>query len=252
MGSFDIFKWLVEFHSRVNLERCLPYVSEGKVHVRGDPLQEGYDENDLCKGLLIVANGDTLMSRLREDLVIHDELGEVVKIKNKHDFFRYLLTQRNSDGAYLFDRVNGKISRVSELNNHLPNAARLSLSTMVPEDFVSSTGDVAVAHNMGTKTRLAIKFPHAYSNTETFQIKRSAYTPFGLGKVTHFGAQGLLEEMFFTCDPDLWEARPTQSIKLVYRRYGRDSAGQLVKMAEEVRSFAALKSLKKVPLLRVK
>ena len=256
MAASDVFKWLVEYHCRVNLERCLPYISEGKVHIHGEPLDEGFEENELCKGVLVVANGETLFSRLREDAVVHDDAcGEHAAVKTKQDFFRYLLNQKNSDGAYVFDSVNGRITRVSEINNHLPGASRVVLAAMVPEDFVAQNGDISVQHNLGTKTRLAIKLPHAYENTETYQIKRSAYTDFGMGKVTHFNQQGLIEEFFFTCDPEVWITRPHNSIKMVYRRYGRNSEGNLLKIAEEIRSLGALKtlkSLKVLPALRAK
>ncbi len=231
-----LFSWLVDYHCGVNVEQCLPYMREGTVHnAGGRPLEEGVEENEHYKGLLIVANGDTLADKLSAGGVIHDDPDELdfVRIAQPADLFQYLSRQRNSDGAYIVNGKKGEITRVSEVNNGLRVPG--SIYDQVPADFVSYDGKVPVRGNLGTKTRLAIKMPLAYGETNTFQVKRTAYGNTGIGIVTHFGPQGLMEEFFLRHNPSsagsyLW---PKQHLIGVHRRYERDGEDQLVRVAEE-------------------
>lgn len=234
MDKNQIFQWLVDYHYQ-NLKLCLPYIVDGKVQVRGTPLEECYDENELYKGLLIVVNNNVIVDKLVEDGVVLSEPEQPNIVSTREEFFSLISRQKNSDGAYILDRVNQRITKVSELNNN-PKALpkQLPIYNMVPKDFVSHTAKLDV-RNIGTKTRLAIKLPHAYEDTDTFQIKRSAYTPLGLGKVTHFNKQGLVEEFFFRHMP---EAKAPliecTGIVGVYRKYWRDESGALAMISEEI------------------
>ena len=115
--------------------------------------------------------------------------------------FHYLGNQENADGAYIFDGVNNQMAKTFELNNSPENTPRdmrrkKDLVKYLPPNFLSEDASVRLG-NIGTKTRLAIRIPHAYDNTEAFQIKQSAYGPLGIGKVTHFTRDGLAQEFFF-------------------------------------------------------
>ncbi|MBI4918647.1 hypothetical protein HY837_01855 [archaeon] len=231
MEKGDLFGCLVRYHTELNLETCLKYVKEGRI-VDGDnlPLKEGSDKKTHYDGLLIVANGDTLVNRLKEDTVIHDEsIGAFVDIREEKDLTKYFLEQEDSDGAYVFDGVNSRITLVDELNNNIDLPEGVHFSDMIPSDFTHSDANT---QSLGTKTRLAIKVPHAYKNTEAFQIKRSAYTSFGMGKVTHFNSQGLVEEAFFTFDPEKETKNIRENIYLIYRKYERKN-NKLEKISEE-------------------
>ena len=223
----DIFNLLVHIHSKVNLDKCLRHVNNGRIlNDDGEPYDEGEPECDYYKGFLIFANGDTLVDKLYENEVMSSKPEEFVGINNNAEFLEYFLKQKGNDGAYIYDRKNGKMMRIIELKNDpnkLPNNFRLE--DKLPNDFVSYKGDIS-ADEIGLKTRLAVRVPAAYTNTEAFQIKRSAYTDFGMGKVTHFNKDGLLEEFFFRYDH-------IKGIIGVNRRYQINESNELVKVAEK-------------------
>lgn len=231
----NMFEWLVKHHLNENLKKCLPHIADGRIHVRGEPLEEGFDENELYKGLLIVSNGSDLINRLERDRVILDEPEDLEEISGENDFFVYISGQRNGDGAYIV--ADREITKVHEINNYPPSLrSAVPLYSKIPADFLSLYGNVPLHNNIGTKTRLAIKIPHAYESTETYQIKRSAYTDLGMGKVTHFNRQGLVEEFFFVYDPGA-DAPLFQlergGITGVYRAYGLDHASKLARTSEQ-------------------
>ncbi|MEK6863350.1 MAG: hypothetical protein AABW53_01500 [Nanoarchaeota archaeon] len=242
----DLFFWLVEYHCKANLERCLLHMEDGKVYLHGKALDErrlireelhpGL-ENELYTGVLLVANGTTLIDRLSEGDVIKDDPEDVrfEDVKDKEAFFRYLSLEQGNDGAHIYDGVNKRIARISEFNNNPPLQEKIPLGAMVPADFLSSDGSVLPKH-VGVKTRLAIKMPLAYDHTSTFQIKRTAYGNTGLGKVTHFGPQGLKEEFFFHYDPTSNGpfVDEKHGIVGVYRAYERNEKGELVKTMEQL------------------
>jgi len=221
-----LFQWLMQYHCSENLGLCLPYFKDGRItDARGFPLHEGSDVNTPpYHGVLIVANGDTLAQRLRQDRVIHDEPTLFSPFRTVEDLSLYFPRQEDCDGAYIYDGVHRTIARVGEINNNPPSLPEFfEPYAFIPEDFVSYTSAIA-NDRIGTKTRLAIKLPHAFPHTETYQVKRSAYGPLGLGKVTHFGKEGLQEEFFLHYDP--YSKGPFiaggQGIVGIYRKYWFD------------------------------
>lgn len=241
MSSLNLFRWMVRYHIDVNLGKCLPdMVNNRLVDEKGRPLKEGYDTRTPHQGFLIVANGDTLAGRLRKDEVILDDHIEFVKVPGLNEFFDYLSANEDSDGAYVFDGINTSITRVGELNNNPPSIPRgLSVYDYVPSDFVSYAHDVGVKNKLGTKTRLAIKLPHAYGNTETYQIKRSSYGNTGMGQVTYFGPEGLKEQFFFMApdkNPKYYRANSPNELYGVHRKYTRDG-NKVIPVLEEIVSL---------------
>ena len=228
MLNLNLFELLVKYHVETNLRRCRPYMENGVlVDEEGLPFQEGSDElPNPHKGFLIVANGDTLAERLRRDRFISEDPDEFVRLYGEGDFFTYLSEQRGKDGAYIFNGAKDSIARVAELNNHPPSLDEdFDVYNYVPRDFVAYDGSVPVQGNLGTKTRIAIKLPHAFQNTEAYQLKRSAYGPTRMGKVTHFTTMGLDEEFFFTIPPLDLGYEEDMGIDGVNRKYTRDENG---------------------------
>ncbi len=232
--AINLFEWLVNYHMKVGLAKCLPKIVTGRMlDEEGQPLIEGSDKKTPHDGFLIVANGDTLVNRLKEEKVIHDDnLGQFECILNEDNFRKYIQLQREMDGAFIFDGVNEKIVRVDEINNNVALPDGKTLYDMVPYDFFSYRGETGA---FGTKTRLAIRLPHGYDNTETYQIKRSSYANLGMGKVTHFNRQGLAEEFFMMHDPNNKGpfVMPEESIIGVYRRYRRNAKDRLVRVVQK-------------------
>jgi hypothetical protein len=248
MAIDNLFQALVEIQLR-NLDKCRPNIRNGRVHserFRG-PIPEG-KENELYDGVLIVKNGNTTLDRLLKDGWIKNDVVEgFADVKNKEELGRYFDTQEGCDGAYIMDSVNDRITRVYELNNNKKTGVydflKASLSSMlstlgwqkpirpkleefVPADFVRYGNKTPVqGKDIGTKTRLAIKWPLQYGNVETYQIKRSAYTPLGMGKVTRFNKHGLAEEFFLKPE--------NEGIVGVHRKY-RHEGGKIVLDSEEV------------------
>lgn len=200
------------------------------VDEEGVPFPEGSDDLPSAhKGFLIVANGDTLAARLRRDRFISEDPDEFVPLAGKGDFFTYLADQRGRDGAYIFNGARDTIARVAEFNNNPPSLEEgFNVYDYIPRDFVAHDGSAPLSQ-IGTKTRIAIKFPHAFEKTRALQLKRSAYSDTRMGKVAHFTKEGLYEEFFFTKSPDL-----EGGIGGVYRRFERDESGLLVPVYERV------------------
>lgn len=235
METGDLFSLLVQYHYDINLPKCLPYISKG---VLSPPSKkhniEGVYENDLYNGLLLAANGDTLTDKLlREDIVLDEEITEPAAVPDREGLFSYLRREVGSDnadpdGAFIYDNVNKMITRVYDLNNTPGKLERLQYSSFngaIPPDFFTLTGE---QRKLGTKTRMALKLPRAYPEIHTFQIKQTAYTPLGLGKVTHFTKDGLREEFFFRVDH-----HDSENIVGVYRRYVTEG-GKIVLAQERV------------------
>ena len=201
-----MFEWLVRYHCEENLPKCLPHIRNGRYisPFTQTPLNEGTDENDAYIGVLILSDGTDLLDNLVENEVITGDEDDIDPFEDTPDytpFQRYINNQQNSDGAYVFNAINQIMARVYELNNNPKSLSRFtnkSLLDNIPPDFVTTDRkDINPKRSLGTKTRLAIKLPLAYDDVDAFQIKRTAYTPLGMGKVTHFTRQGLKQEFFF-------------------------------------------------------
>jgi len=210
-------------------------MKNGKVHLHGQPLDERRfsrdafipgSENELYTGVLLVANGTTLVDKLSEGHIIEDDPRDLyfVNAESKEDFFNYLSEEKGNDGAHIYDGVNKRIARIMDFNNRPPLAEKAPVYSLVPDNFLSSDGSVSPKY-MGVKTRLAIKMPLAYDSTHTYQIKRTPYENTGIGKVTHFGPDGLVEEFFFRHMPEHKGQFINQEHKImgVYRCWERRS-----------------------------
>lgn len=221
MKKGDIFEWLVKYHCEHNLELCLAHIQNGTYRspITGKPLDIGFEENDAYKGILVVANGDKLLNNMIQDGIAKKQhVGDISGVANEKDFFDYINRQRNSDGAYLFDSVNQRIARAYLLNNS-PKSLDESIDpaeNRLPNDFLSNDSRIDSQKEIGTKTRLALTLTLAYEGVEAFQIKRTAYAPSGLGKVTHFNKDGLYREFFF-------DYSESEGIYGVYRRYAKEN-----------------------------
>ncbi|MBS3175638.1 hypothetical protein J4457_00175 [Candidatus Woesearchaeota archaeon] len=239
----DLFSLLVRYHIEHNLPPSLPHVTRrSKLRLPNGGLSvEGATENPYQQGLLIIADGETLADRLQKTRVILGGVPEFQKIADWESFRNYLESQDGVDGAYLMDTVNGRIAHVVELNNNPDNTEPLELSDLLPDNFLSCDGNVPVS-NVGTKTRLALRLPRAYSTgqerVEALQIKRTAYLSLGIGKVTRITPEGLAEEFFFEHDPNPKSEGPFINKKYgivgIHRTYERTPEGEL-RVATETR-----------------
>ena len=223
----SLFDLLVRYHCEKNLPRCLPFIGEGQVHnPNGRVLKEGMDQNLHYKGLLIVADGNTLFQRLYQDGLINFEMDEFRRISNRLSFFNYLGTQPNRDGTYIYDGVQKKMTRVFALHHNPSKTPKgLRLDDFIPADFMSTDGNIPLEGNRESKTGFAIRLTQAYDNCQAYQIKRTAYTSLGMGKVIHLNKQGLVEEFFLEYN------QRTKGIMGVYRDYGCEN-GRLVRHNE--------------------
>ncbi|HIG92684.1 TPA: hypothetical protein HA242_01485 [Candidatus Woesearchaeota archaeon] len=210
----ELFEWLVQYHLDTNLSPVLPHIKHGRAYsAQGEPAIEG-EENDWAKGCLIIANGQTLAQRLREDKIILDHVAPRFSPAPSYgQFSDYLAGSAKKDGAFVYDGSHRSIARVARFTNasdSLDLARQLQLY-LLPANFVFEKNETPLTgadidEHIGTKTDLAICAPIAYtipgSDVHAYQVKRTGYGDLGLGKVTHFAKQGLVEELFFRYAPD--------------------------------------------------
>lgn len=233
MTEINLFQWLVEYQVNENLAKCLPHMdSKGRIappENKNAPVTEGL-ENKAYDGILILQNGNTLLERLVEEgRVEPEDIDNPVQVGSKELMFDFLSGRDDEDGVYVCETAKGEMSRVAKIEY-----PKHPLDRRIPLDFVYSdplelrTGGtnttnpwIETRKKIGTKTRLGIEMPASYNDVNACQIKRSGYTPLGMGKVTHFDNEGLAEEFFLKYNPS--HQGPfidkEHGIVGVYRRY---------------------------------
>ena len=71
--AYDLFSWLSQYHLDANIRPNLPFIIDGQyVSPRGKPIEKG-EENQQTYGALILADGDSLVRRLKEEKIILEE-----------------------------------------------------------------------------------------------------------------------------------------------------------------------------------
>ncbi len=244
----SLFGWLVRYRLERNLPEVLPYIQDGQVlDFKGKPLPVGR-ENPYTAGCLILADGQTLADRLRGDdrIILDTEEPEFLPAANYTTFERFLDQQITEDGAFVYDGRNRQMARVTEFNNKgdslLAERIRDNAGKYLPPDFLTygaTSPQKNVSGKLGTKTKLALVLPIFLSTNDwqvhAYQIKRTAYGQPGMGKVTHFGRNGLEEEFFVKYEPDSVGPFLDEEARLVgvYRKYAWDSAADRVKLVWE-------------------
>ena len=210
MAEVDVFSWLVQYHIDTNLSPILASIYNGRAYSpQGEPAVEGEELGEWARGCLVIANGQTLADRLVEDKIILDHSAPRFSPAGTYaQFTEHLDRNIKKDGAFVYNGSHKSIARVAKLNNSTPalNEARKFQQGLIPPNFVYEHNTTPftledIDEHIGTKTDLAMLTPLAYtlpnSHVHSYQIKRTAYGQLGLGKVTHFGREGLVEELFF-------------------------------------------------------
>jgi len=241
INSQQFFEWMVQHYIDKNLPKCLPYLEEGRINQDGSPLQEGIDENKLYPGTLIVADGEGLIQRLEKNQMAWGIGKNPTLVRDAADLSSYLISIKNPDGGHVYDSVRHLMTGVK----HFRDPANLPsnfdpynmdfLRSVLPKDFSSSDGSNL---DVGNRGLVGLAVPLGHTEAHVFQIKQTAYGKLGMGKVTHFSADGLVEEFFLAHNEDPLQAtlNPENSIQGVYRRYAK-AGDRLVKVVEEVRDL---------------
>ncbi len=197
MSKERLFSRLAQYHQTVNLAACLSRMQDGVIlDPHGKPYRAGVnDENEYYAGVLIVANGSTLVGKLTDARVITDRVYPTFhSVPTDDEFFAFHSSQGGKDRSYVYDSLTQSMARVRTFNNTpatLPS--NYSLEGMLPRN--EGLDDI------GTKVEIAIILPQAYDNTDTYLIRRSPYGKLGMGAVMHFNAQGLRELLYLEHDP---------------------------------------------------
>ncbi len=234
--EFDpVFEWLVRYH----VERNLLLFTRGMVNGRSPLVQEsdiGFDDAvpQGCKRMLIIANGDTLVDRLRESGTVLDMERPIFAAVRDYDLFAEYFDGSRGDGAYVLNKRDSQLGRVHELANDVPLPEGFAtLMSQVPLVLLSLNESVALTE-LGCKTRLAVKLPFRKfadgeqpHSIDTYQIKATVHSLVGPGPVTHFNREGC-EVFHFQYDLAHQGEfiNPEQRIVGVYRKY-RHEEGQL-------------------------
>ena len=200
-----LFDSLVHYHVH-NLNASLPYISNGQIHnLKHAPLLEGQNENPYYKGLLLIYDGETILDKARE-IILRKQTGirETIHVPTLESFLSHLSSQPDDDGVFLYNTVNGTITKVKgELKNHEPNNETdldYLLQQTLPTDFLSTDGHIP-SYDAGNKTSIAMMVPRLLPQVKTAIIKRTAYGHLGMGKLAEFGPNGLTQELYFEHNP---------------------------------------------------
>ncbi|MFH1682912.1 MAG: hypothetical protein ABIA37_03885 [Candidatus Woesearchaeota archaeon] len=238
--KLDVFWILGEYHCRQNLENWLKYAQPNGTKIEpkyGLTLDEGASENPYTKGFLVFENGDTLISRLKEENIIIDRvIPSWQDLQGKDDFLDYVIGEqkKSRESAYVVDGKHGRITRVREFNNNIQSLSDILYSEYLPKDFLSTTEERDVDdadEGIGLKTRNAIRLALAFPGTvRTYQVKATPYGNAGMGVVAEYGADGLVRTLHFEYRPgeDLPFVDEKNQVAMFYREYGRDEAGKKI------------------------
>jgi len=200
MAKLDLFKAFSDHQCSYNLEKCLPYIVEGRIRSPKNsykPVHEGR-ENKEYDGITVFMNGNTLIDKLqRTGLVNPKVIGERIPISSIDDMSAFLEGSEDEDGVYVYEPAKDQLVRIAKIKDSGKDLYG------IPPDFVFYGSDLSIDDmqpHIGTKTRLANELVQTFPGIEAFQIKRSGYTPLGMGKVTHFTSQGLARELYFAVE----------------------------------------------------
>lgn len=250
LGSmgYDLFAWLAQYHLDANLRPNLSFIVEGQyVGSRGKTIEEG-EENHQTYGALVLANGDSLVQRLKKEKIILDLSTPMFTAAGNYDLFAsYLSKSKKRDGAFVFDGKNETMTRVSRYanyNSELMQEVRENFARYMPANFIYEAAAMMTPkdydNDVGTKTDLAMVLPVSHtkadSSVHAYQIKATAHSRLGFGKVAHFGPDGLIEELFFRYAPESKGPFVVsgQNIEAVHRKYERGADDRLYLASERV------------------
>jgi len=203
MTDVNVFDWLVKTHCQ-NLQRSLPYIKDGVLrHSKDDyeSIKEGFETN-AYKGILLLRNSDTLLTRLVEDGLVNPyAIRKSVTINSQEEFLDFYDKRGDEDGVWVYESGKNQIFNIRHVKD--PNKDHLFLSKKLPQDFIQYSGcqednlEIHLQKDIGTKTRLALEITERYPDVHAGQIKRSAYGNLRMGKVTGIDSYGLNQEFFF-------------------------------------------------------
>ncbi len=222
----DLFDWSTDYHVDVNLARVMPLKLDEEVKdEEGEVVPQGSDTCSRANALLVIADGCTLVDKLRADGIIEGPIIGPYEIPDKQAYFSFLNQNSHNDGVYVCDGDNRRMWRVPELGNSFPSLkhkfnGEFPYHLVAPDDFIDPKGGFD-ATRLGTKTRLFFKIPHAYEGVHTYIVKKSRYGRTELGPVLHATNQGLVESMFF--DPT------EEGVSSVHRKYEQIGLGVVKK-----------------------
>jgi len=229
MEQNNIFDWLVKYHCERNLKECSPYIEDGVIYHPANmkkAVKEG-KENKAYEGILIFKNGNTLLDRLVRDRLVNSmDISKPIDVDSIDKFLNFMSNREEEDGVFVYESARGKMMRVSKVKDLAEG--NTPLKSKLPSDFIFYDGvkgnnlERVLRGELGTKTRLAMDITERYPDVNAYQIKRSAYTRLGMGKVTHFNSNGLVEEYFL-------KPEELNLINGVYRRYEPSAQGPVKK-----------------------
>ena len=262
MKNKDIFNWLVREHLLRDWPNVKPHVKDGKLVSHN--IKPGKTENEYYGGILIFAKGKNFAEDLKKNnIVLAGKTNVPYNIHTFDRFNRYCARFRVEDGATVIDKSSDMAYHVSVFNNNPQifwtfkdklnflfhgKYRKYNIQQALPRDFASikeSTKIGEYSSNPGNKTYVAIVLPQAYPKVHTFQIKRTAYTPLGMGKVTHFDSKGLVEEFFLAYMPAHKGEFIDKQHKIVgiYRYYDRIRGVRKVFRRESILGLSEIKNI---------
>ena len=262
MKNKQIFNWLVREHVLRDWPKIKSHINEGKIS--SIEIIPGKTESPYYEGILVFAKGKKLANELKKrNIVLAGKTSVSYNISSFGRFERYCNNFRVEDGATVINKINNLAFHVSVFNNNPQlfwgfkerwdylikgKIKKYDLKSALPDDFITEDNSIKLKQFVecpGNKTYIAIVLPKAYAGVHTFQIKRTAYTLLGTGKVTHFDSKGLVEEFFLKYMPKHKGEFIDEKHKIVgiYRYYDRSRGVRKIFRRELIIGWSDLKNI---------
>jgi hypothetical protein len=254
MTNDILFDKMIGYHVNENL---MPFIKNNPDYASPKKIisaleKEGSDEGVTQKGFLVIANGSTLVDRIKEgDFITDSDPPEKHEVPTLDLLISFIKNNIGEDGAFLYDGENKEIRQVQgyENNNSLIRKIRAQKieTSIIPPNFIYHKADALTSKalkKIGRKTDLAMFLPIAYSNEHSdvgaFQIKRSRFGPLGLGKVTYFKSDGLHKEFYFDLDNKGNIIGVTREYESGLRNFNYTESSRLIHKADKAISVSSV------------
>ncbi len=248
----DLFELAAVFHINHNLRMGLEdeIIEGGQMYLRKGrglkPVTVGKEIGlDDYGRLLLIVNGSDIAKRLQGIKVVDPERDLRFRdISGINDFVGYLGYAAFEDGAVIYDRDSGRVTR-QILNPHAKGIESIISEEYLPPEIIDEDGELGfVAEDggsrVGTRTSAAFKVSRGitdkdgYHPVDAILIKGTVYNSLGFGLAARM-SQDQIETFHFRYDPEAEGPFLDEAHKIigVLRNYFPDATGRYALVHEQ-------------------